>query len=187
MPVSTMPVSQHEMPVSPYEVPRVAQSNYPAMPSGMMPMQGRQENVPGGVLSNNPSVPHQQYPQYPPPQPVGPVVPGHPMQGHPVQGHPMYGPGVPNNSPQQGQYGQQSQQYAYPPGYMAPNNYTAPPGTPIPSGVSTLPPQGGQNMPHYGAPMQNMQPLGTPPMTRPPSDFYYNPPYNNPAPTSRLM
>jgi len=182
MQTSTMPVSPHEMPVSPHEVPLVA-SNYPTMPSGMMPMQGRQENAPGGIPPHNTAVP----PQYPPSAHAVSTVPGHPTQGYPIQGHPMYGPGVPNNNPQHGHYGQQSQQYAFPPGYIAPNNHFAPPaGTPIPSGVSTLPPQGGQYVPPHGMPMQNMQPLGTPPMTRPPSDFYYTPPYN-PPPTSRLM
>jgi len=159
---TSMPVSPHEMSATPFGQQLVAQSNppyyppvgtqiqpsQPVVPPGMIPTHGRQENALGGAP--------QQSPQWHPsaPQRFPTTTPGH---------------AVPINNPQ-GQFGQQSQHVA-PPGYMLPNNHTTPAGTPIPSGISTLPQQGGQQI----------QPHGTP-VPRPPNDFY-----NNPPPTSRWM
>jgi len=189
---AVMPVSPHEMPVSRHETQLIAQSNHPTLPHGMVPMQGRQDNMPGnmpgnmqGNMQGNMSGNMQQG--------IG-VVPQHHPQYHPqwqtpaphqsvptMHAPPVYGTGVPMN---QGQFGPQSQQYVMPPGYMVPSHQMVPVSTPIPSGVSTLPPQGGpQHMQPYGMPVQH-QPLGTPPMQRPPSDFYSNPPQ---PPTSRWM
>ena len=151
-----MPVSPHEMPVSPYEIQLIAQSNQHTVPSGMMPMHGRQEYSPGMAQQQNTQW------QTPVPQQFPPAAPGYAQSNYP--------------------YGQAGQgQYAVPPNYMSPPQKAIPTSVPIPSGASTLPPQGGQYGQPYGVPIQSVQPLGTPPMQRPPSDFY------NPPPTSRWM
>jgi hypothetical protein len=211
---ATMPVSPHEISVSPHEaLPLVAQSNHPTVPPGMMPMQGRQENMPGGASPHH-NLPHHgsQHPSSQHPNPQWQTSAPPPWQTsasqHSPHPHSMHGHAAPVNHPHQGQQGHQgqghqgqwhqqghqgqgqfgphhqqfNQQFVYPPGYMVPSHHATPAGMPIPTGVSTLPQQGGQSMPPpHGMPMQNMPPLGTPPMSRPPSDFH------NPPPSSRWM
>ena len=151
---ASMPVSPHEMPVSPFEMQLVAQSNMPSagnhvppnlpvVPPGMIPTHGQQQNMRG-------------------------TVPQQHMQSMPVTYGPAHSHAMSSNN-LHGQVAQHSQ-YVVPPGYMVPNHHVAPVSMPIPSGVSTLPTQGG-----YGMPVQNVQPLGTP-AQRPHSDFYNAPP-----------
>ena len=165
---TSMPASAHEMPVSPFELQLVAQSNSPehlpvgaqmqpgysvapVATQGMMPPYGQRVNMPGGAPQQNMRWNTSPPPQFPPP-----------VHGQMTSNHP------------QGQFGQQNQ-YVVPPGYMLPQHQAVPQSTPIPSGVSTLSPQGGQYMQPHGMPVPNVQPLGTP-VQRPHSDFYNAPP-----------
>jgi len=182
-----MPISPpHSMAISPFEMQMIAQSNvphppvgppphvqhvqpnHPAVPPGMMPMQERLQYI---ASTAPPQIPH-----------------WHPSAQQQQFSPPVHGHVVPTHNP----HGQSMQhpQYVIPPGYMLSSNQRAhnqippqqmPQSTPIPSGVSTLPAQGGQHMHPHGMPMQHMQPHGTP-MQRPPNNFY-----NPPPPTSRWM
>jgi len=138
------------MPISPYERHLVAQSS--ATSNRPVPSYNPSPNpspMPGMMpthdrLVNAPGMPATQnvQPQY------------YPQGGSPAN--------VPAGSSTHGQYGQYAPYAA-----AAPPNY-APPGMPIPSGVSTLPTQRGgyyQQQPPYGAPMPT-----------PPNDFYGAPP-----------
>ena len=174
---NSMPISPHEMPVSPFEMQLVAQSNVPPhppvstyvqpsqppVPPGMASVHGRQENMPMGASQQStylhPSAPQ----QYVPAAHRHSYVPEQTMQG---------------NNPHS-QFGQHTPQYVVPPGYMLPPSQQPPQTVPIPSGVSTLTPQGGYHaQPQHGMhgmPGQYMQPLGVP-MQSPPSDFFNAPP-----------
>jgi hypothetical protein len=152
------------MPISPYERQLLAQSSAPAHPpvmanpvmahndpfpppAGMMPMHGRMENIPASAPQNMQQ--NMQRPATAPPQYTTP--PQYYVQG---QGYVQPGAVPPNSL--HGQYGQYAPYAA-----AVPQNYAAPPNTPIPAGVSTLPTQNnGYYAPTHGAPMQ-----------RPPSDF----------------
>jgi len=166
-----MPVSPHELPISPFERQLVAQSapTYsPASPSagspstippGMMPMQERQGNVAGIAPQQNTQWQHSA-PQQFPPNTHGLVASGNNSRGQ-ITPH---------------------TQYVVPPGYMLPPHQVVPQNMPIPSGVSTLPPQGGQTMQPHGMPMQYPHPQGAPAPGNP-SDFHF---YNVP-PTHRRV
>jgi len=189
---ASMAVSPYEMAVSPFELQMVPQSNvlpsggtpiqphHPTVPPGMMAMHGRQENMPG--------IAPQQTPPWQTPAPQQYLPPGH-GQAAPInkpQGQFGQQPGyyMPQGQAgqQQGQFAQQhnqfaqqgGQQYVVPPGYMA-QHQAAPQNMPIPSGVSTLPPQNGQYMYPNGMPIQNTQPQGMP-LQGAANDFYNAPP-----------
>ena len=162
------------MPVSPFEVQLVAQSNVPThatIPPGMMPMQERQGNMPRNVPQQNAqhtqNTQHAQWQHSAPQQfPLG-------THGHATSG---------NNNNFHGQATPHTQ-YVVPPGYMLPPHQTAPQNMPIPSGVSMLPPQGGQPMQSHGMPIQHAQPQGVP-ASSVPSDFHF---YNAPPQNHRQM
>ena len=144
---ASAPISPYEMPpVSPFELQMIAQSNAHHSPVAPHVQPNFHAVQPGVAIYQNTHGQALPQPQLPPPA-YG--------QGAPVH----YG--VPTNH-QPGQYGQQNA-YAVPSGYVVPNYQTMPPSAPIPSGVSTLPFQTGQNMQPHGAP------------TQPPNNFY-NPP-----------
>lgn len=148
------PLDTPSMPVSPYERHLVAQystpsnvsvppnnysPNYSPIP-GTMPTHERLVNAPGMTAPQN-----VQQSAYMPPQyyPRGVVPANVPVNSQPVQ------------------YAQ------YPYAAVAPPNY-APPGMPIPAGISTLPQQRSGYYPQ--------QPYGTGPMPTPSGDFYGTPP-----------
>lgn len=156
--VEMAPMTPLSMPISPYEQQLfVAQSHPPVrqpvdpfiqstvqssgLPvSGMVPTHGRIENSVNFPQQNVQYSQQQQSPTYLPPQQNPSVMP----QGR------MPMPTVPQNGNQHGQYGQYDQ-YAVPPNVAVSSNM------PIPSGLSTLPPQqnGYYQRPAEAVPMQN--------------------------------
>jgi len=162
---ASVPVLPHEMAVSPFEIQMIAQSSMPHPPAGAH-IQPNHSAVPPGMMPMHERL---QYMSNTAPQQIPHWHPSAQQQLSP----PVHGHVVPVNNP----HGQsrQNPQYVVPPSYMLPhsqrgNNQVIPQGVPIPSGVSTLSPQGGQHMQPHGMPTQ-----------RPPNNFY------TPPPTSRWM
>ena len=154
-PMSTAPfqVSPYEVPVSPYGTQRVAQSN-----------------MPSSTAHVGDSVP----PQYPAGmQGMTPQQPTHWQTSAPHQS-PSNAHGYATTSHHSRNQISPHTQYVVPPGYMLPSSQVAQQNLPIPSGVSTLPAQGGQPIQTHSMPVQNIQPQGTPPPSVP--AYYYNTP-----------